>query len=176
MATSSVILLGFSTNPVTVIWRIWPIIVNAVKSHILFWHTHICNKICEGMPSIANNNTSTAIVRPTFAVRVVATLVHTFVAATQSSYRRGPSIYPSALLGAATTCSVARNKMPSNNGTNIPTVADTLPEPSFISPLPNVSDCNQLTKTLPTYINTFSHNYILPPKIRYVNPLSLQHQ
>ena len=175
MTAFSVILLNFSTNPAAVIWRIWALIVNAVNGHILFWYTHICDKIIKGMPSITNSDTSTAIVRPAFMVRAIATLVHSLPSVVKVSLvvRNYLSLLPYSLgrvmFRTTTTSTVARNKMPSNDSTDVPAIAYTSPTPSFIRPLSNISDCNQLTKTLSTYINTFSHIFTIPPKIRYVN-------
>jgi len=155
------------TSPTAVLGGIMTVIINAVYGHTLRWYSHIINEILKGMPPLTNLNTPTAIIRPTFMVWVVTALMHRLPSLVQISLFVGS--LGRVMFSTTTTSAVTRNKMSSGNSTDIPAIAHTLPKSNFIRPLSNISDCNQFPKTLPSYINAFSHNYILPPKIRYVN-------
>lgn len=78
-SVSSIILLIFSRCPSAIFRRIWAVIIYAINSKTFRSFSHVLNKCGKTVfPSFANKNTSSAIIKKTWAISVIASSAHTF--------------------------------------------------------------------------------------------------
>jgi len=73
---SPVALLFSPTRPSAVFWTVVSVWVNAINRVSLWAWTHVLKKVLKGIPSLADLDTSTAIVGVVGKLRVVATASH----------------------------------------------------------------------------------------------------
>jgi len=64
-------------NPAAIFWRVWAVIVDAVDHHAGRTYAHIRHEIRKRIPSLANLDSSAAVILPLRVVRIVASAPHT---------------------------------------------------------------------------------------------------
>lgn len=73
---ASVVSLLFSRRPPAIVWRVWPVIIDAVDGEFKWSWPHIGQKVLERQPSITDDYSTPAVVKELWMARIGAAVFH----------------------------------------------------------------------------------------------------
>ena len=152
--SSFITILFVACCPSTIFWRIWTIIILAIKT--MFWRSisHVSIEVFKNFPFRADFNSACSIITETFILRILTSPFHLLPALISSRFvttRHAVSTEskPSILnLKATTTSSLATKKISGKNNFYLTTITSAMPQSMSVLTLTSPGNDGQSRESL----------------------------